>query len=197
MTSAVSAHRRIHKTQPMPDTGLILGLLAAVAIMAAIGRRIGLAGPIVFALGGVPWPSCRASPASRCPPSLVLVVFLPPSKRATREPVPRRSSSSTSWLTSSGRNSNASRIVGSSTIFLREGFRSSRPAADAQPRRASWRDRRPVRLARCPTVPSTRLVTHVPRRRHSCPHRGDRARGHRDERLGAAFSPVTWSTWMR
>ena len=62
----------------MPDTGLILGLLAVVATMAAIGRRIGLAGPIAFALGGVGLALVPGIPSVALPPSLVLVVFLPP-----------------------------------------------------------------------------------------------------------------------
>jgi len=36
----------------MLDIGLVLGLLAVVAFLAAIGQRIGLPGPIVFAIGG-------------------------------------------------------------------------------------------------------------------------------------------------
>src|SRR5687767_11887417 len=62
----------------MPDIGLILGLLAAVALVASIGRRIGLAGPIVFALGGVVLALLPGLPSVTLPPSLVLVVFLPP-----------------------------------------------------------------------------------------------------------------------
>jgi len=61
----------------MPDTGLILGLLAVVAVMAAIGRRTGLAGPIVFALGGIGLALVPGVPSIVRPPSLVLVVFLP------------------------------------------------------------------------------------------------------------------------
>src|SRR5687767_7824067 len=62
----------------MPQSGVILGLLVVVAIMAAIGRRIGLAGPIVFALGGIGLALLPGIPSVALPPSLVLVVFLPP-----------------------------------------------------------------------------------------------------------------------
>src|SRR5688500_835953 len=62
----------------MPQSGVILGLLAVVAIMAAIGRRVGLAGPIVFALGGIGLAVLPGIPSVALPPSLVLVVFLPP-----------------------------------------------------------------------------------------------------------------------
>jgi len=62
----------------MPDTGLILGLLAVVATAAAIGRRLGLAGPIVFAIGGVALALVPGIPSIALPPSLVLVILLPP-----------------------------------------------------------------------------------------------------------------------
>ena len=62
----------------MPAPALILGLLAAVAVAAAIGRRVGLADPIVFAVGGVVLALVPGIPSVALPPSLVLVVFLPP-----------------------------------------------------------------------------------------------------------------------
>jgi len=62
----------------MPDTALVLGLLAAVAFLAAIGRRAGLPDPIVFAIGGLALALVPGVPAVTLPPSLVLVVFLPP-----------------------------------------------------------------------------------------------------------------------
>src|SRR5690242_10234571 len=62
----------------MPAPALILGLLAAVAVAAAIGRRVGLADPIVFAVGGVVLAVLPGIPSIALPPSLVLVVFLPP-----------------------------------------------------------------------------------------------------------------------
>ena len=62
----------------MPDPALILGLLAVVAVAAAVGRRVGLADPIVFAVGGVVLALVPGIPSIALPPSLVLVVFLPP-----------------------------------------------------------------------------------------------------------------------
>lgn len=62
----------------MPDLGLALGLLAAIAILAAVGRRAGLPDPIVFALGGLTLALVPGIPRIALPPSLVLVVFLPP-----------------------------------------------------------------------------------------------------------------------
>ena len=62
----------------MPAPALVLGLLAAVAVAAAIGRRVGLADPIVFAVGGVVLALVPGIPSVALPPSLVLVVFLPP-----------------------------------------------------------------------------------------------------------------------
>lgn len=63
---------------PTPDIGLVLGLLAVVALLAAIGRRVGLPGPIVFAIGGLALALVPGLPPIALPPSLVLVVFLPP-----------------------------------------------------------------------------------------------------------------------
>jgi CPA1 family monovalent cation:H+ antiporter len=62
----------------MPDIGLVLGLLAVVAFFAAIGRRVGLPDPIVFAIGGLVLALVPGLPQIALPPSLVLVVFLPP-----------------------------------------------------------------------------------------------------------------------
>src|SRR5512142_3072978 len=62
----------------MPDLGLILGLLAVIAFLAAIGRRLALPDPIVFALGGLALAFVPGLPRLALPPALVLVVFLPP-----------------------------------------------------------------------------------------------------------------------
>jgi CPA1 family monovalent cation:H+ antiporter len=62
----------------VPDAGLALGLLAAVALLAAVGRRIGLPDPIVFALVGLALAVVPGIPPIALPPSLVLVIFLPP-----------------------------------------------------------------------------------------------------------------------
>ena len=62
----------------MPDIGLVLALLAAVAFLAAIGRRFGLPDPIVFAVGGLVLAVVPGIPPIALPPSLVLLVFLPP-----------------------------------------------------------------------------------------------------------------------
>ena len=62
----------------MPDIALLIGLLAVVAIAATIGRRVGLADPIVFAIGGVALALIPGVPSIALPPPLVLIVFLPP-----------------------------------------------------------------------------------------------------------------------
>ena len=62
----------------VPDAGLTFGLLAAVALLAAVGRRLGLPDPIVFALGGLALAVVPGIPPIALPPSLVLVIFLPP-----------------------------------------------------------------------------------------------------------------------
>ncbi len=62
----------------MPDVALVLGLLAAVAVLAAAGRRAALPGPVVFALGGLALALVPGVPSVGLPPPLVLVVFLPP-----------------------------------------------------------------------------------------------------------------------
>jgi monovalent cation/hydrogen antiporter len=62
----------------MPDVALVIGLLSVVAFLAAIGRRVGLPDPIVFAIGGLVLAMVPGVPPIALPPSLVLVVFLPP-----------------------------------------------------------------------------------------------------------------------
>lgn len=62
----------------MPDIRLLLGLLAAVALLAAIGRRFRIPDPIAFALGGLVLALVPGLPAIALPPRLVLAVFLPP-----------------------------------------------------------------------------------------------------------------------
>ena len=62
----------------MPDRGRALGLVAAVAMLAAAGRRAGLPDPIVFALGGLALALVPGIPCLALPPALALLVFLPP-----------------------------------------------------------------------------------------------------------------------
>src|SRR5512146_705593 len=62
----------------MPDLGLLLALLAVIAFLAAVGRRLALPDPIVFALGGLVLAFVPGLPRLALQPSLVLVVFLPP-----------------------------------------------------------------------------------------------------------------------
>jgi NhaP-type Na+/H+ or K+/H+ antiporter len=62
----------------VPEAGIVLGLLAAVAFLAAVGRRVGIPDPIVFALGGLALALVPGVPQIALPPSLVLVIFLPP-----------------------------------------------------------------------------------------------------------------------
>ena len=57
---------------------LLLGLLAAVAFLAALGRRLRIADPIVFAIGGLILAVIPQVPDIRLPPDLVLLLFLPP-----------------------------------------------------------------------------------------------------------------------
>lgn len=57
---------------------VVLALLAAVALLAAIGQRIAIPGPVVFALGGLALALVPGLPPVALPPTLVLVVFLPP-----------------------------------------------------------------------------------------------------------------------
>jgi CPA1 family monovalent cation:H+ antiporter len=62
----------------MPDFALVLGLLAAIAALATVGRRASLPDPIVFALGGLALSLAPGVPRVALPPSIVLVVFLAP-----------------------------------------------------------------------------------------------------------------------
>lgn len=62
----------------MPDIRLVLGVLAAVAVLAAIGRRFGIPDPIAFAVGGLVLALVPRIPVIALPPPLVLAVFLPP-----------------------------------------------------------------------------------------------------------------------
>ena len=57
---------------------LLLGLLAAIAFLAAIGRRLRIADPIAFAIGGLILVAVPQVPDIRLPPDLVLLLFLPP-----------------------------------------------------------------------------------------------------------------------
>lgn len=57
---------------------LLLGLLAAIAFLAAIGRRLRIADPIVFAIGGLVLALIPQVPDVVLPPDLVLLLFLPP-----------------------------------------------------------------------------------------------------------------------
>ena len=62
----------------MSNVELVLGLLAVVAALAAVGKRVALPNPIVFALGGLILALIPGIPNIALPPDLVLVVFLPP-----------------------------------------------------------------------------------------------------------------------
>ena len=57
---------------------LLLGLLAAIAFLAALGRRLRIADPIVFALGGLALALAPPVPDIVLPPDVVLLLFLPP-----------------------------------------------------------------------------------------------------------------------
>jgi CPA1 family monovalent cation:H+ antiporter len=57
---------------------LLLGLLAAIAFLAAVGRRLRVADPIVFALGGLVLAVIPQVPDIILPPDVVLLLFLPP-----------------------------------------------------------------------------------------------------------------------
>lgn len=57
---------------------LLLGLLAAIAFLAAVGRRLRVADPIVFALGGLVLAVIPQVPDIVLPPDVVLLLFLPP-----------------------------------------------------------------------------------------------------------------------
>lgn len=56
----------------------LLGLLAAVAFLAALGRRFRIADPIVFALGGLALALAPPVPDLVLPPDVILLLFLPP-----------------------------------------------------------------------------------------------------------------------
>ena len=56
----------------------LLGLLAATAFLAALGRRLRIADPIVFALGGLALALAPPVPDLVLPPDVVLLLFLPP-----------------------------------------------------------------------------------------------------------------------
>ena len=62
----------------MTEFAVVCALPAAVAMLAAIGRRFRLPDPVVFALGGLALAMVPGLPAVFFPPSLVLLVFLPP-----------------------------------------------------------------------------------------------------------------------
>src|SRR5687768_2315517 len=57
---------------------LLLGLLAAIAFLAALGRRLRIADPIAFAIGGLILAAIPQVPDIVLPPDLVLLLFLPP-----------------------------------------------------------------------------------------------------------------------
>ncbi|RYG45667.1 Na+/H+ antiporter [bacterium] len=57
---------------------LLLGLLAAIIFFAAIGRRLKIADPIAFAIGGLILALIPQVPDIQLPPDLVLLLFLPP-----------------------------------------------------------------------------------------------------------------------
>ncbi|MGC4047158.1 MAG: Na+/H+ antiporter [Armatimonas sp.] len=62
----------------MPSFEIVLGLLAVIAVLAAVGRKISLPDPIVFALGGVVLAILPGIPRIAMSPAVVLTVFLPP-----------------------------------------------------------------------------------------------------------------------
>ncbi|HEX6316592.1 MAG TPA: Na+/H+ antiporter [Gemmatimonadaceae bacterium] len=62
----------------MTEFGVVCGLLAVVAVLATVGRRIGMPDPVMFAIGGLALAILPGIPVVGLPPSLVLVVFLPP-----------------------------------------------------------------------------------------------------------------------
>lgn len=62
----------------MPSFEIVLGLLAVIAILAAIGRKASLPDPIIFALGGVVLALIPNIPRIAMSPAVVLTVFLPP-----------------------------------------------------------------------------------------------------------------------
>ena len=55
-----------------------MGLLAAIAFLAALGRRLRIADPIVFALGGLVLALMPGVPDVRLSPDVILLLFLPP-----------------------------------------------------------------------------------------------------------------------
>ena len=57
---------------------IVLGLLAAIAFLAALGRRLRIADPIVFALGGLVLALMPGVPDVRLSPDVILLLFLPP-----------------------------------------------------------------------------------------------------------------------
>ncbi|RYG37290.1 Na+/H+ antiporter [bacterium] len=57
---------------------LLLGLLAAIVFFAAVGRRLKIADPIAFAIGGLILAVIPQVPDIQLPPDLVLLLFLPP-----------------------------------------------------------------------------------------------------------------------
>jgi len=57
---------------------LLLGLLTAIAFLAAVGRRLKIADPIAFALGGLVMAVIPQIPDVILAPDLVLLLFLPP-----------------------------------------------------------------------------------------------------------------------
>ena len=57
---------------------VLLGLLVAIAFLAAVGRRLKIADPIVFAIGGLVLALIPQVPDIQLPPDVVLLLFLPP-----------------------------------------------------------------------------------------------------------------------
>lgn len=63
---------------PQPYVGVILGLLLAVAVLTTLARQLGIAYPVLLVLGGLVLSFVRGVPSIALPPSLVLLLFLPP-----------------------------------------------------------------------------------------------------------------------
>lgn len=61
----------------MPDTTVIIGLLAAITLLAGLATKIGAPYPVVLVLGGLVMGVLPGIPSPHLAPDLVLVLFLP------------------------------------------------------------------------------------------------------------------------
>ena len=62
----------------MPEIGVILGLLVAVAVLATLASRLKIPYPILLVLGGLVLGFLPKLPRVELPPELVFLIFLPP-----------------------------------------------------------------------------------------------------------------------